>query len=245
MRYLALAADYDGTIARDGHVAPSTLAALDRLRASGRKLVLVTGRELDDILAIFPGIDHFDIVVAENGAVLYYPETKAERILTEAPPEAFVAELRRRKVLPLSVGRRIVATVQPYERDVLEVIAQLGLEWHVIFNKGSVMALPSGVTKASGLAPALAELGIPPERVVAVGDAENDHALLTMCGCAVAVANALPALKERADWVTPGRDGDGVAVLAERLLADDLHGLGRATHAAASVQDEKKLESRA
>ena len=228
MRYLALATDYDGTIAHDGVVDASTLAALDRLRASGRKLILVTGRELDDLFRVFAHCDRFDRIVAENGAMVYRPDTGAVRVLTEPPPERFVADLRRRGVTPLSVGRTIVATVEPHEREVLESIRDLGLEWHVVFNKGSVMALPSGVTKATGLTPTLVELELPPERVVGVGDAENDHAFLALCGCAVAVANALPALKERSDLVTQGARGAGVAELIDRMLADDLAGVGRA-----------------
>lgn len=227
MRYSALATDYDGTIAHDGVVDSATLAALDRLRAGGRKLILVTGRELDDLFETFAQCDRFDRVVAENGALLYTPATEAVRVLTEPPPERFVEALRRQGV-PLSVGRTIVATVEPHETAVLAAIRDLGLEWHVIFNKGSVMALPSGVTKATGLAPALADLEIPAERVVGVGDAENDHAFLTLCGCAVAVANALPAVKERADLVTAGARGAGVAELIDRILANDLAGIGRA-----------------
>jgi hypothetical protein len=227
MRYLALATDYDGTIARHGVVSASTLAALARFRASGRRRVLVTGRELDDIVRVFPELDWFDRVVAENGAILYTPSTQAVRHLTEPPSSAFLAELRNRGV-PVSVGRRLVATVQPHEGVVLDVIRDLGLEWHIIFNKGAVMILPAGVTKATGLVPALAELGIPPERVIGVGDAENDHAFLSLCGCAVAVAGAIPSLKERADLVTTGEDGDGVAELIGRVLRDDLRGIGRA-----------------
>jgi hydroxymethylpyrimidine pyrophosphatase-like HAD family hydrolase len=136
-----------------------------------------------------------------------------------------VAELARRGVLPLSVGRTIVATVEPHEHAVLSAIRDLGLEWHVIFNKGAVMALPSGVTKATGLTPALDELGVPADRAVGVGDAENDHSFLRLCGLAVAVANALPAVKDSADLVTTGARGAGVAELIERLLADDLSGV--------------------
>ncbi|HEY3789088.1 MAG TPA: HAD family hydrolase [Urbifossiella sp.] len=228
MRYQALATDYDGTIAHDGVVDAATLAALDRLAASGRNLILVTGRELDDLFRTFAHCGRFDWIVAENGALLYHPSTGVSRMLCEAPPERFVADLRKRGVAPLSIGRTIVATVEPHEGAVLEAIRANGLEWHVIFNKGSVMALPSGMNKAAGLLPALGELNILPERVVAVGDAENDHAFMALCGCAVAVANALPALKERADWVTSGARGAGVAELIERMLADDLAGLGRA-----------------
>jgi hypothetical protein len=75
MRFLALACDYDGTLARHGRVEASTIAALERVRASGRKLLLVTGRQLDDLRSVFVEVDLFDSVVAENGALLYDPRT--------------------------------------------------------------------------------------------------------------------------------------------------------------------------
>ena len=221
MRFRALATDCDGTIAHDGIVDAPTLAALDRLRASGRTAILVTGRELKDLLLTFAHIDRFDRVVAENGAMLYDPATTGIRIHAEPPSEAFVAALAARKI-PLSVGHSIVATVEPYEQDVLQVIREMGLEWQVIFNKGSVMALPSGVNKATGLTAVLEELGLRAEEVVGVGDAENDHAFLACCGLSVAVANALPSIKERANWVTELPRGAGVAQLIDRLIATDL-----------------------
>jgi HAD superfamily hydrolase (TIGR01484 family) len=108
------------------------------------------------------------------------------------------------------VGRVIVATWHPHEDKVLEVIRKLGLEYQVILNKDAVMVLPSGVNKASGLSAALREMGLSPRNAVGVGDAENDQALLSLCGCGVAVANALPLLKECADFVTKGDRGAGV-----------------------------------
>jgi hydroxymethylpyrimidine pyrophosphatase-like HAD family hydrolase len=221
MRYLALATDFDGTLAHDGHVDRPTIAGLDRLRASGRRLLMVTGRELDQLLECFPEVGRFDRVVAENGALLYDPATKARRDLAPSPPPALLDDLRRRGV-PFSVGRSIVATVEPHEHATLSAIQELGLEWHIIFNKGSVMALPSGVNKATGLAPALEELAIAPDRVVGVGDAENDHAFLRLCGLSVAVSNALPALIAAVDLVTAGARGAGVTELIDALLADDL-----------------------
>jgi hydroxymethylpyrimidine pyrophosphatase-like HAD family hydrolase len=226
MRYFALATDYDGTVADDGRIDEPTAAALKRLRESGRCAVLVTGRELNDLLAICLQIGLFDHVVAENGAVLYHPRTRDTRDLAPPPPPAFIAELARRGVEPVSVGRAIVATWEPHQAAVLEAIRDLGLELHVIFNKGAVMVLPSGVNKAIGLAAALTEQGLSPHNVVGIGDAENDHAFLAATECAVAVANALPALKERADLVTTGARGDGVAELIDRLMANDLEDLG-------------------
>jgi hydroxymethylpyrimidine pyrophosphatase-like HAD family hydrolase len=120
------------------------------------------------------------------------------------------------------VGETIVATWHPWETVALEVIREMGLGLQVIFNKDAVMILPSGVDKGTGLRIALGELGLSPHQAAGVGDAENDHAFLAVCGCGVAVANALPALKERADFVTAGDHGAGVEELIEKLLADDL-----------------------
>ncbi|HXH07694.1 MAG TPA: HAD-IIB family hydrolase [Vicinamibacterales bacterium] len=222
MRYLVLAVDYDETLADRGLVAPATLEALERVRASGRRLLLVTGRQLDDLLHVFPEAGRFDLVVAENGALLYEPATRETRLLGEPPPATFLDELARRGVSPLSSGRVIVATHRPNETIVLEAIRDLGLELHVIFNKGAVMVLPAGVNKGSGLLAALHRLGLSRHNVVGVGDAENDHAFLGLCECAVAVANALPMVRQRADLVTERSNGAGVVEVAERLLADDL-----------------------
>lgn len=226
MRYLALASDYDGTLAHHGQLDESTIAALERLRGSGRRVLLVTGRELDELLEVCPRIDLFDRVVAENGALLYRPETREEKVLGERPPDAFVESLRARGVERISVGRVIVATWEPHENTVLETIRDLGLELQVIFNKGAVMVLPSGVNKATGLSAALEELGLSPHNTVGVGDAENDHAFLALCECSVAVANALPTLKDRADIVTAADRGAGVTELIQGLLDDDLRESG-------------------
>lgn len=222
MRYLALCCDYDGTLAHHGNIDAATVAALERVVESGRRLVLVTGRELDDLQRVLPRLDLFERVVAENGALLYTPATREERRLAEPPSEALVQALRARGVSPLSVGRCIVATWEPHDGAVLEAIRELGLELHVIFNKGAVMVLPSGINKASGLDAALASLGLSAHNAIGVGDAENDHAFLARCECAVAVANALPSLKDKADIVTAGDHGAGVTELIEELLADDL-----------------------
>ena len=222
MRYFVLASDYDGTLASDGQVDRDTLAALERLRASGRKLILVTGRELDDLLRVFPQANLFDCIVAENGALLYWPASHEQKPLGDRPPEEFIQALRDRHVEPLSVGRVIVATWHPHETVVMEVIRNLGLELQVIFNKGAVMVLPSGINKASGLTAALEQLKLSHHNVVGVGDAENDHAFLNLCECSVAVANALPTVKEHANLVTNAPRGAGVTELIDKLIASDL-----------------------
>src|ERR1043166_4681563 len=115
MRYLAFATDYDGTLAHDGKVSSRTLRDLERVKNSGRKLLLVTGRELPDLERVFPEFQIFDRIVAENGALIFNPETNHITTLAERPPERFIEELKARKVSPISVGHVIVATWNPHE----------------------------------------------------------------------------------------------------------------------------------
>jgi len=145
--------------------------------------------------ACFPRLDLFDRVVAENGALLFEPAAKREAPLAPEPLHPLVEALHRMRVVPLSVGRSIIATWEPNEKLVLEAIREHGLELQIVFNKGAVMVLPPGVNKASGLKAALVDLGLSAHNVVSIGDAENDHAFLRASGYAVAVANALSAIK--------------------------------------------------
>lgn len=222
MRYLALATDYDGTIAHDGVVDTATLAGMERLLASGRKLIMVTGRELDQLQQTFDHLELFEWVVAENGALLYRPSSKETILLNDPPSDKFIATLKERGVGPISVGGVIVATWEPHEKVVLETIRDLGLELHVIFNKGAVMVLPSNVNKSTGLAAALERMGLSAHNVVGVGDAENDHSFLSMCECSAAVANALPAVKQTADIVLRSDHGAGVVELMDEMVKNDL-----------------------
>ena len=225
MRFVALATDYDGTLATDGRVEQATIDALERLKASDRRLILVSGRELEDLRRVFPQLDLFEWVVAENGALAHHPRTREDRLLGARPPPEFVAALRERGVEPLSVGHVIVATWEPNEVAVLDTIREQGLELEIVFNKGAVMVLPSGVNKAAGLRAVLEAMALSPHNVVGIGDAENDLAFLGECECGVAVANALPSVKEACDHVTEGDHGTGVRELVELLLEDDLRSL--------------------
>jgi HAD superfamily hydrolase (TIGR01484 family) len=222
VRYQVLATDFDGTIARDGSVADAVVDGLQRLKATGRRLVLVTGRELPDLQNACPALGIFDRVVAENGGVLFAPETRNERVLGGAPHDELVRMLQDEGVRPLSTGRVVIATGENQQWRVLRSIQRLGLAVQIVPNRDSLMVLPASVDKASGLHEALAELLVPPQKVVGVGDAENDLVFLRMCGCSVAVADALPLVKARVDLLTSQPNGEGVLELIDNLIASDL-----------------------
>src|SRR5579872_5647086 len=105
MLIAAFAFDYDGTLAKSGRVDDSTNDALQRLKAAGVKLLLVTGRELDDLEQVYPHRELFDVIVAENGALLYWPARHEEQLLAPSPPPQLVQALQNSHIRPLSIGR--------------------------------------------------------------------------------------------------------------------------------------------
>jgi hydroxymethylpyrimidine pyrophosphatase-like HAD family hydrolase len=217
-----LACDYDGTIAEHGRVAEATATALARVRETGRKLVLVTGRLLPDLKQVCPTVEEmFDAIVAENGALLRLPARKETKILGDPVEPALVDALRRHGV-GFEIGASIVESREAFSEAALAAIRETGVERTLIFNKGALMLLPGGVTKRTGLEAALEAMELSVHNVVGVGDAENDHAFLAICECAVAVADAIPALRERADYVTRGSAGRGVAELIEEHVLNDV-----------------------
>ncbi|MCC7325313.1 MAG: HAD-IIB family hydrolase [Burkholderiales bacterium] len=225
MRYLALATDYDGTLATDGEMSATMAAAIKRLRKSGRRTILVTGRRLDDLLAICPYVHLFDYVVVENGAVVYAPHTRRTTLLGDRPPPAFTERLAQLGVDRVEVGQVMLSTWLPHHTTVLQVIQEMGLELLIVFNRSAVMVLPAGVNKSTGLDYALRQLGLSFHEVVGVGDAENDHSFLQRCECPVAVANAVPPIRQLAAFVTQGEAERGVIELIEDLIANDLSGM--------------------
>src|SRR6266481_452997 len=122
MSFRLFATDYDGTIATHGGVDEVALTAIRKLRERGIHIAMVTGREIDDLKTVFHHFELFDLIVGENGALLYWPADGRELLLAKPPPPSFADALRKQHVEPLSVGRVIVATFEPHEVVVLETI---------------------------------------------------------------------------------------------------------------------------
>ncbi|MFO7168625.1 MAG: DUF5752 family protein [Chloroflexota bacterium] len=218
MHLRVLACDLDGTLAEHGEVAAETWEALARARAAGLAIILVTGRILQTFAPNGPYADLCDAIVAEDGAVVYFPER--DRVVLpfgRLPPE--LVERLDMSSIPLERGMVIVATHEPYDQIVLEVLRGIGGGATVEYNRGAVMVLPAGATKGAGLLYALRELGYSPHNVVACGDAENDRSLFAVAELAVAVANAVPPIRAIADVILPEPDGAGVRFLIGELCA--------------------------
>lgn len=224
MRYVVLAAGFDGTLARDGRCDERCIDVLRQLSATGRKLILVTGRELRRLLEVFPEARLFDYIVAENGAVLHRTATRQSEILGQAPPEILLQELRRRRISPLSVGSSIISTTAEHLDVVSESLRKLKLhmDYELVMNDDSLLILPPGIDKASGMNEALRELGVSRHNLVAIGNAENDLPMLAWAEHAVVVSNATESVQQAADRVTEGAYCEGFLELSRDLMATDL-----------------------
>jgi hydroxymethylpyrimidine pyrophosphatase-like HAD family hydrolase len=217
-RFRAVALDLDGTLTLGGPPDREVLDALARLRAGGMAIVLVTGRILAELVEVVPDVrTRFDAAVLENGGVL---ATQAfDRPLVRPVHPALRVALARRGV-DVRAGEVLLAGAAQDEGAVLEEVRALGLDCHLVRNRGELMVVPAGATKASGLLHALALLGISPHDTVAVGDAENDLAMLQTAEVGVAVANAVPSLAQAADVLLSEADGHGVLELLRSGVLD-------------------------
>jgi hydroxymethylpyrimidine pyrophosphatase-like HAD family hydrolase len=207
--YRAVALDLDGTITSGGPPDATVLKAIRAARGSGMRILLVTGRILAELDAEMPGlVDEFDAVVAENGGVL-----AVEGVLTRLaePVEPGLAQRLREQGVLVRSGQVLLACDGSVAHQAIDAVHDMQVDVQIIWNRGSLMLLPGGVTKGTGVQAGLAALGISPHSAIGVGDAENDHALLHTCELGIAVANAVPALAEHADLVLAEHNGQGIS----------------------------------
>jgi hydroxymethylpyrimidine pyrophosphatase-like HAD family hydrolase len=210
MKLAAVAIDYDGTIAVNGAFDPRARDAIAQLRLHGIAVVLATGRRLDDLKRVAGQLGCFSAIVAENGGVLYFPESGRRAIIGHAPSPQFVDALQRRGI-EIVVGDSVIETDAGRATSVLDVIRALEQPQMLAFNRGRLMVLPPGVAKSIGLARVLATLRLSIHNTIGIGDAENDHDLLDACEVGVAVEWGSPALRAVADEVIAGAGPQAVA----------------------------------
>jgi hypothetical protein len=209
MKFSVLALDYDGTIAQEGVLDPEVRAAIAEVRGQGITVIIASGRTLSDLQRVAGDLGFVDAVVAENGAVLFFPNGHS-RLLGPPPPEFFLAELKRRRIA-FSTGQCIVEADAWFAQPILAVIRELELPLVLLFNRSRLMVLSQSISKATGLRAALSALRLSVHNAIAIGDAENDHDLLMVCELGVAVGWGSRALQAVAEEVLQGEGPSAVA----------------------------------
>jgi len=237
-----LAFDFDGTLAENDIVPLALQTALEELHVAGYALFIVTGRpfgdaELGSLEDVLTG------VVWESGAVLHHTTTH-EVYLPFGHIDPRLVEALELAQVPLEHGRAIVSTQKSHDETVWQVLSDCGGDAVVTHDKGVTRILPPGTAKGAGLERLLGLCGLSPRNLVSFGDGEGDLSLLQLGETGVAVADAVPSLKEVADLVTarPGPPG-----VLEALQTYWLSGstnstlpLGQHTHLISLGQDEAR-----
>ena len=219
MHISVIATDFDGTISSGDQLAPGAAQVLRRWRQAGQVAVLVSGRPFEFLRELQERVQAFDLIVAENGAVLYNPHTDEMRLPFGQVPEELLDALDEMGI-PLWRGVAAAGTTAAYDDAVWVTSREMGLAVHVETNRTEVMLLPPGASKGAGLVSLLQAEGLSPRNLLAIGDAENDQSLLQVAEVKVAVANAVEGLRAMADYVTPEAGPGGVTVFIERYLLD-------------------------
>jgi len=221
LTYRAIACDSDGTLVEDKTLTDKTRQALDRFKSAGGILILATGETVQQVTE-FPDLFRFDLVIAENGALLYWPQTKREKLLTGQNPDELIARLEAEDITPDTVGEVIVSCKPPKAERFASAVRSLEDGWTVIRNRDEVMVLPRGIDKATGLWLALTELDLQPDQIVGIGDGQNDVCMIQACGLGVGLKSADPAVNAAADLVLESGPGEAIVELVDRLLSGDL-----------------------
>src|SRR5579864_2616048 len=209
MKFSVLALDYDGTTGSDAGLNLRVRDAVEKARARGIAAVLVTGRRLPDLRRVAGDLNLFEAIVAENGAVLAFPNGQS-RLLGQPPPLEFYEELRKRDI-PFRAGECVIEAEARSAQEILDIIRSLELPLVLLFNRGRLMVLPQSISKATGLRAALTSLRLSTHNAIAIGDAENDHELLAACELGVAVSWGSTALQQAAEQVLSGDGPNAVA----------------------------------
>jgi hypothetical protein len=180
--------------------------------------MLVTGRRLDDLRRVVGKLHFVDGVVAENGALVHFPDGGLTTTLAPPVPPAFVARLQKEGI-HFQAGQCLIEGDAGAAPRMLDVIRELELPIVLLFNRSRVMAMPQGISKATGLRAALETLRKSPRNAVAVGDAENDHELLRLAEVGAAVEWGSASLRAAADMIISGDGPVAVADFVTRVAA--------------------------
>ena len=213
-----LATDYDGTIATRSRIPSDVEKALLEAKQAGLLIAIVTGRGFDDLFRVCPQINIFDLIVAENGAIIYFPSQDKIQYLADKPPIEFITELMQ-NIIPFHQHRIETLVRRKFAKIVDSLINKFKFSLHIIPHQDYALILPIGINKAKGLDKALSYLNITCNQVIAVGDAENDLDFFDYCGFRVAVGNAQDEIKAKADWIANKEEGEGmIEFIREYLL---------------------------
>lgn len=152
-----------------------------------------------------------------------YAAEENERLLKYAAQSKipYTIEADFKRAIAREGQTKLLAIDEPARLDALlpELKRLFGDEIHVTKSKPNYVEFTHlEGTKGHALRFLAAHYGIPIEETIGIGDAMNDHEMIEAAGLGVAMANAVPALKEIADYVTLSNNEDGVKHVLDKFV---------------------------
>lgn len=163
-----------------------------------------------------------DVVVMQLPSAPNYPSiySSLNKLLTF---ESYKLE----ELTPNRIYNKVVVAIdEAYLNErIKEIPASFYERFEIIKTRNNLLEfMPKGITKAYGISLLAKDLGIRAEEIMTLGDEENDLPMIEYAGLGVAMANAIPLVKEAADVVTDTNDQDGVAKAVEKYILMPLEG---------------------
>jgi len=210
--------DYDRTFTDETlRVEPGLVDAIDRLKRDGVIFSIVSGRKYSFMFELYQKLNGtVDSFVAENGCIGYANGLK--HFIARGEGREQMIERLKDLGVPFDAGEVVVSVHRSFEPRVSRAIK--GFPYlHMVKNVDSLMILPGGVSKATGIKWLMGVYGLTPEEMACIGDAENDLEMRNLCAVMGAVSNALPAVKQESDYVCRHSFGCGLKEFLEYIEA--------------------------
>lgn len=209
--------DYDRTFTDETLcVVPGLVDVIRRLKEKGVLFSIVSGRKYSFMLNLYRDMGGLvDAFVAENGCVGYAHGQKHMISGVAGDREALLCQLTHHNI-PYDAGDVVVSVNHVYGTEVDQIMQAFpGL--HIVKNIDSLMLLPRGASKATGVKWLMGVYHLTPGNMACIGDAENDVDMRGFCKIMGAVSNALPIVKGESDYICRGSFGTGVREFLEYI----------------------------
>lgn len=233
-----ICSDVDGTLlSSNKELTEQNLDAILQWQQAGNYFGIVSGRQISGIKKVY--VDKFnpDFVIGLNGG--YIKNLAGDVIFNNISLEhqrLLIVRLEALNILQIHVTKagkttniNITEFIPTPEIEKISIVLNSKAESDNLMKK--LIDLPlnitqsdyryieiseGGISKLSGIKTAIGSENL--NKVAAVGDFYNDIEMITAAGVGVAMANAVPEVKEAADMITTSNDDDGIAHLINKLL---------------------------
>lgn len=247
MKYKALFLDVDGTSVVHGMnniPSPRVTSAVAQCMKAGVSVSLATSRPLIGVQQVVEHLRLNGLCVISSGAQIYDPQKKKIIVEIQFPKSAMrrildIAQEYKKKIMVFDGEKEISYDGIHTPRKVVGMWFP-ELEPAILVQIHDDLASVDGITahrmeswtpgfeclditqkdasKLHGIVEVAKRLDVHTDEIIGVGDGYNDFPLLMACGLKIAMGNAVPELKEIADFVAPSVDEDGVATVIEKFI---------------------------